>query len=100
LDEDKTRLEVVSMLLERFPEVNSLISSPDKLEESTIVYERFIGHVAERAGDEAFLGAVGEFISDLAECGDPLVQDVLVISIFENLVGNPAQADKISPQYE
>ncbi len=93
----KTPAEVVSLLLHRFPNLRELIcSDQDCFNEPTRVYDSFAAQVLKRADDHDFLQSVVQFINELAESKDPLVREVLVICVLEEVASDPDVARGIS----
>lgn len=83
--------EAVSLLLNRFPVVRQLVGSADDLNLAPpfYAYERFAGEIHHRVNDETFMISVGEFINELADTNDPLLENVLWVTILEKIAEDP-----------
>jgi hypothetical protein len=78
--------EAVSLLLERFPMVLDLGESREELEDTGpfYAYNQFASEVQKRVNDEDFLKAVCTFMDELAASNDPLLENLLTVSVLEN----------------
>jgi len=94
-----TASEAVSLLTEKFPGVMKLVESPDELMIAApfYAYERFASHVQSRIDDQAFLRSVGEFIDELASSNDPLLENILAVTLLEKLAENPSVIAAVKP---
>ena len=89
-----TASDAVSLLTHRFPVVSQTVASPDELRiaEPFYAYERFASLIQDRFRDQPFLRSVGVFIDELASSGDPLLENVLTVTILEKLAEQPTVA--------
>jgi hypothetical protein len=94
-----TPAEAVSLLIERFPMVLDLGESREELIDTGPFYafERFASEALKRKSDKNFLQLVGFFVDELAESKDPLLQELLVVSVLEKLAEDPNAAVKLIP---
>ena len=89
--------EVVSLLLDRFPGMRDVVCpDEDSLAEPHRVYDSFASQVIKRIDDRVFTQSVGEFIDELAKSKEPLIGDVLVISLLEGIAVSPDAAKAMS----
>jgi hypothetical protein len=90
-----TPREVVSLLLSRFPSMRDLIC-PDEycFEEPTRVYDSFASQMVRKVDDTDFFESAVRFINEIAESKDPLLSEVLIISLLEGIAADPEVAQK------
>jgi len=91
-----TPREVVCLLLNRFPTMRDVVC-PDEysFDEPTIVYDSFAGIVIERSDDPSFMHSVAFFMDELAESKDPLIREVLIVSLLEGIAADEQVARMI-----
>jgi hypothetical protein len=88
-----TPSQVLELLASRFPELPVL--SPDDevaAAEPYYSYERFADEVRNRRDDRGFFMRACSFINELADSGDELLEEVLVLSVLETVAEDPALA--------
>lgn len=91
-----TDRELVSLLLNRFPNVRDLLRlDEDDFDLSTVVFDSFARVVIERSEDPGFLQSVAFFIDELAENKSSLVQEVLITCFLEGIAANEKVARMI-----
>ncbi len=92
-----TPRDVVSFLLNRFPETCELVCpDEDCFEQPTRVYDSFAAEVVKRVDELDFFESVTRFIDDIAESKDPLLGTVLVIDLLEGIAADPDVAGRVS----
>jgi hypothetical protein len=86
-----TKEAAVQFLLERFPGVRRRLEEAEdaQIAPPYFVYGLLASDMIENAADAKFLDASVQFIDDLAESEDPLLEEVLVLSILERLAESP-----------
>ena len=92
-----TASDAVSLLLEKFPMMLQLVESPDDLLIAAPfhAYESFASEIERKLHDKAFLDSAASFINELAESGDPLLENVVTVSVLERLASDPSIAAEI-----
>jgi hypothetical protein len=93
-----TASEAVSLLVTRFPALAEMVDGLDELQELAppfYAYELFAGDVAKRVHDNSFMNDVGGFIDELVSMKDPLIENVLWVSVLEKIAENPSAATEI-----
>jgi hypothetical protein len=94
--------EAVDLLLETFPELLENESRQDLLESGAYyVYERLGDRFRANSKDRMFLERVGAFVNRLEESRDTLLQNLLAVSLLENIAQDYRASDllrgKLSP---
>jgi hypothetical protein len=85
--------KVVSILLRRFRSIADLLCQDEaNYSYPFYVYDKFAVEVIKRIRDKSFMEEVGTFVDDLAESTDPLVRDVLVVSLLEGIASDAEAA--------
>jgi len=94
-----TSAEAVALLVERFPMVLDLGESQQELVKTGAfyAYDRFASEAQNRVNDPNFLRLIGFFIDELAESKEPLLQELLIVSLLEKLAEEPKVAAKFEP---
>lgn len=87
--------EAVRLLKKRFPSIGEILGDDPSLTDPFYAYERFGEEVRRRVHDQDFRRRVGDFINELQQSGDPLLQEVLVISLLENIAQDSNATVKI-----
>ena len=87
----------VTLLVNRFPEVLARVESPQDAFTASpyLAYSLLAQEIIEKKEDDHFLNNVSSFINELAEDGDALLEEVLVVSIFERVAEDESLADKL-----
>lgn len=81
-----TERDAISFLLTRFPELGKRIDDPEDLVASPhYVYAMLANEVLENRSDESLLNAVSRFIDELANSGNGLLEELLVVDVLEGL---------------
>src|SRR3989442_15834155 len=92
-----TGTEAVALLMERFPALKEKVGDPNDLFEMPhVTYGLLATELVENSADEGLLDAASRFINDLANSGDSLLEELLVIDILEGLAQDPDLARRIS----
>jgi hypothetical protein len=92
-----TSREIVSLLLGRFPAMRELICpDEDYFDLHTCVYDSFAAEVVKRVDDQDFFKSVIQFIDDIADSKDPLLSNVLIVSLLEGIAADPEVARRVS----
>ena len=94
-DSDGRRREALSLALRAFPELSERVDSPDDglLVIPYFVYGLLAGEISERWRDESFWARACEFMDRLAESGDDVFEELLVVGLLENVAEDPVLAD-------
>jgi hypothetical protein len=88
--------QAIHLLIDRFPILNRRVEDPDDLVGAPhFAFSLLAAETLERRTDEAFLDRVGEFIDDLANSGDSLLEEVLVIDVLEGIAQDPDLARRM-----
>lgn len=91
-----TASEAVSLLTQRFPILSQTFSTEElKFDEPFSAYERLGSLVHDRFQDEPFLRTVAAFIDELASSDDPLLENVLNVSLLEKIAEEPTVASAL-----
>jgi hypothetical protein len=87
----------IVLLVDRFPEVLARVEAPQDafMAPPYLAYELFAEEVVARREDDAFLNKASGFIDELAESGDSLLEEVLVVSVLEHIAQDVSVADKL-----
>lgn len=92
-----TATDAVALLVERFPILKERVDDPgDLFEMPHVTYGLLATEVLDNSGDDVLLTTVAEFIDELANSGDSLLEELLVIDILEGLAQDPGIARRIS----
>lgn len=83
--------EAVTMLIGKFPFMQQLIDEDD-FELPYAAYECFASEAHRRTQDPAFMKSVGAFIDELADSSDPLLRDILWVSVLGKIAEEPLVA--------
>jgi hypothetical protein len=91
------RETAIALLVDRFPEILTRVDSPQDafVAPPYLAYGLFAQEIVGRKGDEAFLSKASGFIDDLAESGDPVLEEVLVVSVLERVAEDASLTDKL-----
>ena len=91
-----TEEEAISLLLTRFPGLRKKIDDPEDLVGSPhYVYGLLASEVLENRTDEDLLNATSAFIDELANSGNGLLEELLVVDVLEGLAEDPALARRL-----
>jgi|SRR3954447_3684353 hypothetical protein len=92
-----TPAEALALLVKRFPLVVQLGESEEELSETGpyYAYGVFASEAAGRAADPEFVRELARFANELAQSGDPLLRDLLITTIFEELAVDPELAARL-----
>jgi hypothetical protein len=87
----------IALLVDRFPEVLARVESPQDafMAPPYLAYGLFAQEIVSKKQDEAFLNKASEFVDELAESGDPLLEEVLVLEILERVAEDASLANKL-----
>jgi hypothetical protein len=87
--------KTVELLRSRFPELAAEFSSPDNLEphDPYHSYERFAEQALLRKNETALIERVFQFVNELAESQDSLLQELLAVTVLESLAQDREFAD-------
>ena len=88
--------EAVQLLLQRFPWLRELGDSDAELIRfgPYYAYGVFAREANRRVEDSEFLQSLASFVDELAESADRLLEDLVVIEIFEEAAGHPLVRQK------
>jgi hypothetical protein len=94
-DSERKRTDAVSCAVEAFPELRERADSPDDrlLAIPYFVYGLLADEISERWRDKAFWVRACEFMDRLAESGDDVFEEMLVVGLLENIADDPALAE-------
>src|SRR5258706_12525466 len=98
-----TGAEAVKLLVKRFPVLKERVDHPSGLFEMPHVTVGLLAtEVLENGGNETLLDTVSQFIDELANSGDDLLEELLIIDVLEGSAQNPDLAKtlrtKIGPK--
>ena len=91
-----TPADAVTLLINRFPAVRERVDQPDDLFEMPhVTYGLLATDVLENSNDEVLLDRVAKFIDELANSGDELLEELLVIDVLEGIAQQPNVASRL-----
>ena len=91
-----TGKEAVTMLVESFPFLRERVDSDADLYETPhVTFGLLAAEALENPHDEQLLRDVCAFIDKLANSGDELLEELLVVDILEGLAQDPALAIRV-----
>lgn len=90
-----TPIDAVSLLVARFPALREIVDADGLSTSPHIAYGLLATEVLEKSADEALLDAVARFIDDLANSGDGLLEELLVIDVLEGIAQDPDVARRL-----
>jgi hypothetical protein len=87
----------LAVLVDRFPEVLARVDSPQDafMAPPYLGYGLFAQEIVTRREDDAFLNKASRFIDELAESGDSVLEEVLVVSVLERIAEDASLAQKV-----
>lgn len=81
-----TAADAVALLIERFPTLRERVDHPDDLFEMPhVTYGLLATEVLENSDNEVLLSSVAQFVDELANCGNNLLEELLVIDVLEGI---------------
>jgi len=94
--------EAVALLKRRFPQESQLFGSEEdpEIPQQFYAYERLAEEIQNRTGDVFFLESVTRFINELSLSKDPLLENLLVVSLLERLAADPVVVSAMRPHLE
>jgi hypothetical protein len=94
-DSEGRRREALNRALEAFPELRERVDSPDDglLAIPYFVYGLLAGEISERWRDESFWARACKFMDRLAESGDDVFEELLVVGLLESVAEDPTLAE-------
>jgi hypothetical protein len=95
--------DAVTLLLNRFPAVRERVDQPDDLFEMPhVTYGLLATDALENSDDVVLLDRVANFVDELANSGDELLEELLVVDVLEGIAQQPNVASglrmRISPR--
>lgn len=91
-----TGTDAVALLIERFPTLRERVDHPDDLFEMPhVTYGLLATEVLENSESEVLLSRVAQFIDELADSGDHLLEELLVIDVLEGIAQDTVLASKL-----
>lgn len=91
-----TATDAVELLILRFPTLKARVDHPDDLFEMPhVTYGLLATEVLENRNDEVLLRRVARFVDELANSGDSLLEELLVIDVFEGIAQAPDMTGKL-----
>lgn len=81
--------DAIALLVGRFPALQRTVHEDDLLESPHIAYGLLATEVLENSSDELLLNEAARFIDDLANSGDSLLEELLVIDVLEGIAQDP-----------
>ena len=92
-----TAREAISLAIERFPKLLDRIDDPEDLLASPhMVYSLLAEELLTNKTNQALIEATSQFINELANSGDDLLEELLVIDVLEGLAQDPHLAKTMS----
>lgn len=86
----------VQLLIDRFPILKKRVDDENDLFETPHVsFGLLASEVLNRQADSVFVGSTAQFINELAESGDELLEELLVIDVLEGIAQDPHLAERI-----
>jgi hypothetical protein len=94
-----TSKEAIGLLTERFPVIKTRVEDPDDLSvaEPYYAYGLLATEILDGAHPTKFLESACGFVNELAESQDPLLEEVLVVSVLEKVAEDRSLSDRIKP---
>jgi len=89
-----TATDAVSLLVSRFPAFKQTIDEDDLWTSPHIAYGLLATEVLDK-GTDSLLGAAARFIDELANSGDSLLEELLVIDVLEGIAQEPDVARRL-----
>jgi|SRR5271165_135968 len=91
-----TTTDAVALLLKWFPALKERADdSSDLFEMPHVAYGLLATDVLENSGDQVLVTKLGQFIDELANSGDDLLEELLVIDVLEGIAQDPDLATKM-----
>jgi hypothetical protein len=91
-----TATDAVALLIERFPTLRKRVDHSDDLFEMPhVTYGLLATEVLENSNDEVLLSKVARFVDELANSGDDLLEEFLVIDVLEGIAQDPVLAKRL-----
>jgi hypothetical protein len=88
--------EAVGLLIKKFPQLEKRVDEPaDLYETPNVTYGLLASELLENSSDETLLNSAAQFINELANSGDDLLEELLVIDVLEGLAQSPDLARTI-----
>src|ERR1035437_9615491 len=86
-----TSLNAINLLLKHFPVLLTRVDSQDDMMTAPpyFAYGLLATEVITRAADEEFVRDVCKFLDFMAGSGDPILEEVLVVSVLERIADEP-----------
>lgn len=82
--------DAISLLVTRFPILRTKIDDPEDLVTGPhYAYSLLANEILENRNDEELLKAASAFINELANSGNGLLEELLVVDVLEGLAENP-----------
>jgi hypothetical protein len=87
----------VALLVDRFPEVLARVDAPQDAFTASpyLAYGLFAQEVVEKKEENDFLNRATTFMNELAESGDALLEEVLVVSVLERIAEDESLVHKL-----
>jgi hypothetical protein len=94
-----TNLDAIGLLVARFPIILSRIDTREDLTTAApyFAYSLLGGEVIARAADPQFMMDVCKFLNFLAESKEPILEEVLVVSVLERIADEPTVVNLLRP---
>jgi hypothetical protein len=90
-----TYAEAVTLIIERFPILRQRVDDLDDLFEMPYVtYGLLASELLENPEDEVLFGLAAQFVDELANSGDDLLEELLVLDILEGIAQDRDLANK------
>ena len=84
-----------ALLFEHFPKIDGLDWPDDRGFGPHYAYERLASEILAKHKDDKLFKAACTFINELANSRDPLLQNILNVSLLESVAQDPSLANKL-----
>lgn len=91
--------DAIALLVDRFPVLVNRVDDPSDLWAGPhFAYNLLATEALEHQSDKPFLEKVVGFINELADSGDDLLEEVLVVDVLEGVAQDPELLEAIKPK--
>jgi len=88
-------VDAVTLIAKRFPILRKRVDHPDDLFEMPhVTYGLLAAEMLENSDDDGFLARVASFVDELANSGDELLEELLVVDVLEGIAQSPGLSNR------
>ena len=92
-----TRIDAVRLIVDRFPILKERVDQPEDIFESAYVtYGMLATEILENTDNGVLFNNVAAFVDELANSGDDLLEELLVIDVLEGIAQDPDLSIRLS----